>query len=614
MQQAKTFKRMILIVTIVALISVSVPLAAYGVEQEQPETIKKEYIITSSGDLSAVKKDGHIVDVVLADSHTALIKVDSTANLDSVQQELTDQFPDLSIQPNYVYETTSVNDPYYNLQWGLLNTAGGVDIGFEEAQSFIEANKSILKKTVVAVIDTGFDFTHNDLSDNVWINKDEIPGNGKDDDGNGYVDDTYGYDFSTSSSVTLRPTSNEYEHGTHCAGIIGAVSNNHIGITGIASITGKVQLMNLKVLAGSDGEGSSFNLIRAIKYAENNGADICNLSMGSYGNDTALYAAIAKSNMLFVCAAGNDGRNLDNMPVYPGSYDLDNIICVANMKSNGTLNRLSNYSSRYVDLAAPGTDIYSTVPGDKYRNMSGTSMATPYVSGVAALLHSYYNGISASQIRQLILDNASYSQNLRGRAKTSGYLNAYKPLAAYDSDAFKPDETAPVITASVVDMEGSYKQKLVITATDDSGEIPEVRYVRGDYTLSYFRSGKGFHVDLDEDNTGSKTMAVPSIYSIYAVDSSGNDTLYQVECTADAVKSIKLNYVKKTVKKGTTYKLKTTLSKSGTNGRKVTYTSSKNSVASVSSTGKVTAKKKGTTTITAKTENGLKAQCKIVVK
>ena len=302
------------------------------------------------------------------------------------------------------------------------------------------------------------------------------------------------------------------------------------------------------------------------------------------------------------------------MRVYPGSYDLDNVICVANMKSNGTLNRLSNYSSRYVELAAPGTEIYSTVPGDKYRNMSGTSMATPYVSGVAALLHSYYNGISAAQMRQLIIEHTTYSQNLRGRTETSGYLNAYKPLSAYDSDAFRPDETAPVVTASVVDIEGSYKQKLVITATDDSGETPEVRYVRGDKTLAYFRGGKGYDVNLDEDNTGSKTMAVPSVYSIYAVDSSGNDVLYQVECTADAVKSIKLNYVKKTIKKGKTYKLKTTLSKSGTYGRKVTYTSSKKSVATVSSTGKVTAKKKGITTITAKTENGLTAKCKIVVK
>ena len=612
MQKSRNFKRIILMVTIVAMIAVSVPMVSYG--DEQPETIKKEYIITSSGDLSAVKADGHIVDVVLADSHTALIKVDSTANLSSVQQDLKDAFPDLTMQPNYVYESTSVNDPYYNLQWGLLNTSGGVDIGFEEAQSFIESKKPMLKKTVVAVIDTGFDFTHNDLADNVWINKDEIPGNGKDDDGNGYVDDTYGYDFSSGSSVTLRPTSSEFEHGTHCAGIIGAVSNNHIGITGIGSITGKVQLMNLKVLAGSKGEGSSFNLIRAIKYAENNGADICNISMGSYGNDTALYAAMAKSNMLFVCAAGNDGKNLNNMPVYPGSYDLDNVICVANIKSDGTINRLSNYSSRYVDLAAPGTDIYSTVPGDKYRNMSGTSMATPYVSGVAAFLHSYYNGIGASQIRQLIMDNTTYSQSLRGRVATSGYLNAYKPLAAYDSDAFKPDETAPVIAASVVDIEGSYKQKLVIMATDDSGEVPEVRYARGDLTKKYFRSGKGFDVDLDEENTGSKTMGVPSIYTIYAVDSSGNDALYQVECTADAVKSIKLNYVKKTIKKGKTYKLKTTLSKSGTYGRKVTYTSSKKSVASVSGTGKVTAKKKGTVTITAKTGNGLTAKCKIVVK
>lgn len=612
MEKSKSFKKIILMVTIVAMIAVSVPMVSYG--DEQPETVKKEYIITSSGDLSTVKEDGHIVDVVLADNHTALIKVDSTANLDSVQQELADQFPDLTIQPNYVYESASVNDPYYDLQWGLHNTAGDVDIDFEEAEAFIKANKSSLKKTIVAVIDTGFDYAHNDLSDNVWINTDEIPGNGKDDDGNGYVDDTYGYDFTKSTSVTLKPSGSEYEHGTHCAGVIGAVSNNQIGITGIASITDKVQLMNLKVLTGSDGEGSSFNLIRAIKYAENNGADICNLSMGSYGNDTALYIAMAKSSMLFVCAAGNERTNLDDSPVYPGSYDLDNVICVANLKSNGAINRSSNYSSKRVDLAAPGTDIYSTVPGDKYKNMSGTSMAAPFVSGVAALLHSYYNGISAAQMKQVILETATYSENLRGRVETSGYLNAYKPLAAYSSDAFKPDETAPVITASVVDIEGSYKQKLVITATDDSGETPEVRYVRGDYTKSYFKNGKGFAVELDDENTGSKTMAVPSTYTIYAVDSSGNDTLYQVECTADAVKSIKLNYTKKTIKKGKTYQLKTTLSKSGTNGRNVTYTSSKKTVATVSGTGKVSAKKKGTTTITAKTGNGLTAKCTIVVK
>lgn len=154
MQKSRNFKRIILMVTIVAMIAVSVPMVSYG--DEQPETIKKEYIITSSGDLSAVKADGHIVDVVLADSHTALIKVDSTANLSSVQQDLKDAFPDLTMQPNYVYESTSVNDPYYNLQWGLLNTSGGVDIGFEEAQSFIESKKPMLKKTVVAVIDHGF--------------------------------------------------------------------------------------------------------------------------------------------------------------------------------------------------------------------------------------------------------------------------------------------------------------------------------------------------------------------------------------------------------------------------------------------------------------------------
>lgn len=608
----KNLISVIAMVTIAAMLVVSVPLIAYG--EEQPETIKREYIITSAEDLSSIEKGGHIADIQFADSHTALIRLDRGGSLDSVREQLTEKFPDLVVQSNYVYESTSVNDPYYDLQWGLLNTSTGVDIDFEDAQTFVKANKNLLKKTVVAVIDTGFDYSHSELSDNVWVNSDEIPGNGKDDDGNGYVDDTYGYDFTSSSSVTLRPTSSEYDHGTHCAGIIGAVSNNHTGITGIASITGRVELMNLKVLAGSEGEGSSFDLIRAIKYAENNGADICNVSMGSYANDQALYAAMAKSNMLFVCAAGNDGLNLNYTPIYPGSYDLDNVICVANIKSNGMINRLSNYSSTSVDLAAPGTEIYSTVPGDRYKNMSGTSMATPFVTGVAALLHSYYNGISASDIRQVILETTTYDANLRGRVSTSGRLNAYKPLTAYGAGAFKPDETAPVITASVVDIEGSYKQKLIIIATDDSGESPEVRYARGNKTKTYFRNGNGYDVALDEDDTGSKNMGVPGPYTVYAVDSSGNETLYQVECTADAVKSIKLNYTKKTIAKGKTYQLKTTLSKAGTYGRKVTYTSSKKTVAVVSGRGKVTAKKKGTAVITAKTANGLSAKCTIVVK
>lgn len=608
----RELKIVILMVTIVAMTVVSVPMISYG--EETADTVNREYIITSAEDLSVIEKAGHIVDVQFADSHTALIKVDSGWNLSSVTTQLTEQFPDLVIQPNYVYERTSVNDPFFDLQWGLVNGATGIDIDFEQAERFIKAHKSILKKTVVAVIDTGFDYSHSDLSDNVWVNSDEIPGNGKDDDGNGYVDDTYGYDFSSSASVTMRPTSSEYDHGTHCAGIIGAVSDNGVGITGIASITGKVELMNLKVLAGSDGEGDSFNVIRAIKYAENNGADICNLSMGSYANDAALYAAMAKSNMLFVCAAGNDGLNLSRRPIYPGSYNLNNVICVANMRSDGVLNRLSNYSPVSVDIAAPGTDIYSTVPGDKYRNMSGTSMATPFVTGVASLMHSYYNGISAADIRKVILQTADYGQNLQGRVAGSVYLNAYEPLAAYSADAFKPDETAPVVTTSVVDIEGSYKQRLVITATDDSGETPEVRYARGSKTMAYFRSGSGYDVILDEDDTGSKNMGVPGTYTVYGVDSSGNETLVRVQCTADAVSGIKMNYTKKTIAKGKTYKLRTTLSKNGTYGRKVTYTSSKKSVATVSSTGKVTARKKGTAVITAKTGNGLTAKCTIVVK
>ena len=171
-----------------------------------------------------------------------------------------------------------------------------------------------------------------------------------------------------------------------------------------------------------------------------------------------------------------------------------------------------------------------------------------------------------------------------------------------------------MVETSVTAIEGSYRELLTIKATDDSGALEEVRYVRGSQTKAYFRGGKGYEVELDEFDTATRKMGVPGTYTVYARDPSGNETLVKVTCTADAPSSIKLNYTKKSLAKGKTFQLRATLSKSGAYGRKVTYTSSNTKVATVSSTGKVTAKKKGTATITAKTGNLLTAKCKVTVK
>lgn len=242
-------------------------------------------------------------------------------------------------------------------------------------------------------------------------------------------------------------------------------------------------------------------------------------------------------------------------------------------------------------------------------------MAAPFVTGAAAVLHSYYKDISAAGIRHLLLSGAQRKSSLNGRVVSGRFLDLYKSLTDYSEDDYQIDVKAPQLKASVSKISGSYKQKLKITASDDSGLLPTVRYARGSQSLSYFRSGAGTKLSLSADGTVSKTLTIPGTYSVYAVDAAGNDVLVKATCTVNAVSSLKLNYSKKSLAKGKSFTLKATLSKSGVNGRKLTYTSSDKTIAVVNSKGVVTAKKKkGTATITVKTSNGLSKTCKVIVK
>ena len=220
---------------------------------------------------------------------------------------------------------------------GSVSAVSGIDINVKDAWAkYNDSGKEI----IVAIVDTGVDNSHPELQGMLWTNSDEIAGNGIDDDGNGYIDDVHGWNFYNNSNKTF--VGSEDDHGTHGAGTIAAISDNGTGVSGIAN-SENIKVMSVKALGGNDGSGTTASIIRAIQYAEKNGADICNLSLGTTNHDVALYQAIANSNMLFVVAAGNDGRNTDSTPSYPASYDLPNIISVANLNYDGNLHYSSNY-------------------------------------------------------------------------------------------------------------------------------------------------------------------------------------------------------------------------------------------------------------------------------
>lgn len=291
-------------------------------------------------------------------------------------------------------------------------------------------------KPTIAVIDTGIDLQHVDLSSALWANTGEIPSNGIDDDGNGFVDDINGWNFVNNNN---NPDDCD-GHGTHVAGIIRGTSQDILANPLPAA---KIKLMAVKFL-DCNGNGTTSAAVQSIYYAVNNGARVLNNSWGGGSYSYSLHEAIAYSyshQASFVAAAGNSGLNNDVSPMYPASYNVPNIISVSATTDADNLASFSNYGVSKVHLASPGVGIYSTYLNNMYASLSGTSMAAPFVSGVVAIMAREKQTMNGYQLKQLILNNVDTKSNLNGVVQTGGRVNALYSLNAAQSaavDAYQP--------------------------------------------------------------------------------------------------------------------------------------------------------------------------------
>lgn len=524
--------------------------------------------------------------VLYKDGSNEVIVFENNKDMEKGLEELAEDENVSVVSPNYSYEATSLDlsDEYIEKQWALSNDGSfkmeekknehpvfdtpfgdakqpgqwrrpdgfgrpggfgkfsvtgysqnsealsGIDINLSEALS---AYSDSGKEIIVAIVDTGIDYTHSELQGRLWVNEDEVAGNGIDDDGNGFVDDVNGWNFYNNSNAVYKGS--EDDHGTHGAGTIVAISNNEEGISGIAQ-SENVKVMSVKALGGREGSGTTASIIRAIQYAEANGAVICNLSLGTSSNDHALYEVMKNSNMLFVVAAGNEGTNTDRSPIYPASYDLPNIISVANLNYDGNLHYSSNYGKTTIDIAVPGSYILSTTSGNEYSYMTGTSMSAPMVSAAAALVYSHFgDSIELSDVKEILLSSSKPLDSLSGTSVTGGMLDVSAALAfdisglsgvKWEEKTQTPYKgTAPKISVSLISNKN--KQYLNISVHDEDGDVKELKYAKGNQGAEYFKNA-GTVLTLNEKNIATLEPEV-GVLTFWATDDMGNESVFAVE-------------------------------------------------------------------------------------
>lgn len=418
------------------------------------------------------------------DSRTQVLKLDKSISVEEAIRRLKNQ-PGISyVEPDYVvHHTASSNDALFTggQMWGMYGAASTPANAFgSDAAGAWKNGYTGSSNIVIGVIDEGIQISHLDLSNNIWSNPKEIAGNGIDDDGNGYVDDLNGWDFVNNDSGVYdgpgTPTAAIDGHGTHVSGTIGALSNNN----GVVGVNWDVKIVSAKFLGPSGGFTS--DAIKAIDYLTNlkkSGVNIVatNNSWGGGGFSQALLDAINRAGdagILFIAAAGNSSANNNRVANYPSNYvcttptrNWDCVVAVASIGATGGLSSFSNYGASTVDLGAPGENIVSTYVSGQFATLSGTSMATPHVTGAAALCASINPSITPAQIRSSILNSATPTTSLTGKTVTGGRLN----ISAMASNCLNPGASAQA-TLSIANtvLSGPAGTGIILSTSGGSGD------------------------------------------------------------------------------------------------------------------------------------------------
>lgn len=321
------------------------------------------------------------------------------------------------------------NDPMAGRVWAFNDAAqNGVSVN----AAYKEYGTTNTSQVIVAVVDTGVDYNHEDLKNVVWTNPGEIAGNKIDDDGNGYVDDVYGINTLVRDSNGKATANNMdgHSHGTHVSGTIAAAQNNGTGIAGIAS---NVRIMGIRTVP-NNGDETDVDVAEAFIYAAKNGAKLINCSFGKSHNEgkklipeTLKYIADTYGTLV-VAAAGNDSSDNDRTPTYPASFDNENLLIIASTSSNGGMSYFSNYGKNTVDVAAPGSNVYSTTPGNRYESMSGTSMATPTTVGVAAEVLSHFPNLTYKQLKEVLMQSVTKVDSFKNKMVSGGRIDLKRAL------------------------------------------------------------------------------------------------------------------------------------------------------------------------------------------
>ncbi len=530
------------------LLFLSLPLLSGGMQKNSAFSADCELIILWNDSVSTAEASRRLSslcpDLILTE-HLGDFSICRSNTPEALSEQLNLLNSDASVriaEPNHdtVLFNTISDAAYFDAQWAFHNTGDytyyikdipihrsatpDIDINLPEAYEVLTASPAVCPVTV-AIIDTGVDITHPALAEHIWTNSGEIPDNHIDDDGNGYIDDLYGWDFYNNDNTVCHyvttelgdiyadPADND-NHGTHCAGIIAAAE----GVSGIASGI-DIRILPLKIHGGEKNSGSVSDAVKAIKYAQAVGADICNMSWGTSLYSEALETVMRESDLLFVVAAGNSGSNNNSAPLYPASYSLDNMISVANVTQSGVLASDSNYGLSTVDIAAPGQDIYSTTVGGEYHYLSGTSMAAPVVSGVSALLYAYGEAPYPQNIKEVLLQTLKPMDSLTGYVRYPGIPDAAQAVHAVDSIA--NDVIAPTLSATTRYHENELRILLEPEDLGGSG-IRTLRYASGNLSASYFERGT---IGQQVQNA-TLSLNKAGTYTFYISDYAGNETTF----------------------------------------------------------------------------------------